>query len=156
MGKVERLTEKHRLEGEKTVAFFSELKPENWDQILYSDGDDWQVRDVLAHIVDTESAQLLLVKHIVGGGQSVSKSFDINEFNANGVAKLKSRNPQELIEDFSIHRRKMVAFISSLSEADLEMVGRDTFMGEVALFERMRMAYIHVNLHIRDIRKVLG
>jgi len=156
MNKVSELADKYRLEGNRTFAFFEQIRPEEWAQIIYSDGNQWRVRDVLAHIVDIEAKLGLLVDNIVGGGNGITIEYDVDEFNAKGIAARNHQSPQDLIIEFQIQRKNMIDTISSLSEADLEIVGRTAVLGEISLFKIIRMFYVHVKVHIRDIRKVLG
>ena len=156
MGDRERLVEKFRMEGEKAVRFFDQIGAADWDRIVYADGKPWSVRDVLSHIVDTEAGHVLLVKNVIGGGSGASKGFDIDEFNAMGIASRKHQSPRDLITEFSIQRKNMIEVISKLSPDELAMVGRDPYLGEVSVPRMLRMFYLHVNMHIREMRKVLG
>jgi hypothetical protein len=156
MGERVKLVEKFRREGERAAKFFDRIGPEDWDKIVYAEGEPWLVRDVLAHIVDTEAGHIILVKNIIGGGSGVSKGFDIDEFNAMGIATRKHQSPQDLITEFGIHRKNIIDLISRLSEDELAIVGRDPYLGEVPASRMLRLFYLHVNAHIRELRKVIG
>jgi len=52
------LAERLRKEGQKTVAYFSSLTDEQWRNEVYTEGDTWTIRSVLAHFVTSERGLL--------------------------------------------------------------------------------------------------
>ncbi len=110
MDKVERLAKKFIQEGEKTSAFFSQLDEEAWAVQLYTDGAEWTIHEVLAHIVDTEAALLQLFENISQGGSGLANKFDIGEYNAKSVAKMTGLSPQDLLKEFGSRREVMGRF----------------------------------------------
>ena len=155
MSKAERLAQKLRSEGEKTLEFFHQLPEDAWQVQLYADGACWTGHEVLAHIVESEGSLLGLFRHISDGGEGVAKEFDIDKYNAMAVAEIAETMVDDLIADFELRRGKMVKFVAGLEDADLEKQGRHAFLGDSNLYEMLRLQYLHVNLHIRDIRTAL-
>ena len=149
------LAEKLKKEGEKTMRFFAALPDEIWVQQLYTDGAEWSVHQVLAHIVETEDALNKLFRYIVNSGGGVGEDFDIDRYNASAVEKMSGYSRQQLIDMFEQRRSAMVEFVSDLSAPDLEKEGRHPFLGHTTLGEMLRLFYLHVNLHIRDVRRLL-
>ena len=156
MSKVAQLAAKFSREGEKALGFFSQLPDEAWEIQLYADGAQWSVKEVLAHIVETEISLRRLFENIRDGGNGITNKIDIDHYNAKAIAKLKDIAQQELLGEFRSRREKMIEFVSSLSEEDLSLEGNHPFLGEATLEEMLRLFYLHVNLHIRDIRAVLN
>lgn len=142
-------------EGRKTEAYFSEIPTEFWDHSLYADGASWTVRQVLAHIVETETALPSLFKHIVEGGSGIDRDFDLNEYNQRTVEEITERDPQKLVAMFSERRIKTIDFVSGLSDEDLAMEGYHPFLGQAEIKEMIRLFYLHVQLHIRDVRALV-
>lgn len=149
------LAEKLKTEGEKTARFFAALPNEIWAQQLYTDGAKWSVHQVLAHIVETEDALNKLFRYIVRTGGGVGDDFDIDRYNASAVEKMSAYSRRQLIDMFEQRREAMVEFVSGLSAPDLEKEGRHPFLGHTTLGEMVRLFYLHVNLHVRDIRRLL-
>ena len=139
-------------EGGKTAAFFSELPPEIWDKSLYSEGASWTVRQVLVHIVETETALPRLFKDIVKGGGGIDRDFDLNAYNERTVEEITERDPEKLVSMFTARRELTIDFVSKLSDKDLEMEGYHPFLGQAVIKEMIRLFYLHVQLHIRDVR----
>ena len=150
-----KVADKIAAEGEKTSSFFAELPDGLWSQKLYADGAEWSVHEVLAHIVDAEDSLHRFFEYILAEGGGVGEDFDIDRYNAGAVEKLRHTDRQTLMTMFRQRRERMVSFARGLTEADLKREGRHPYLGHAALGEMLRLYYLHVNLHIRDIRKMM-
>ncbi|MEN8240760.1 MAG: DinB family protein [Chloroflexota bacterium] len=148
----EKLAKRLTTEGIKTVEYFSELPSDIWEKPLYSEGASWNVRQVLAHIVETETALPRLFKHIVEGGSGVDRDFDLNEYNERTVEEITERDPAKLVSMFSERREETIKFVGGLSDKDLGMEGYHPFLGQAEIKEMIRLFYLHVQLHMRDVR----
>ena len=151
----DKLAQRLIIEGEKTTRFFIDLPPQILDKSLYSDGASWTVREVLADLVETESALPSLFKNIVEGGSGITEEFDLNEYNERTVAGIEERDPTKLVKIFSVRREQTIAFVQNLSDQDLSKQGYHPFLGQAELKEMIRLFYLHVQLHIRDVRSVM-
>ena len=149
----EQILKKMSGEGEKILEFFSGLSDSLWDEQLYTDGAEWTVHEVLAHIVEAEDSLYRLFSNILKGGSGVPQDFDIDRYNAFNVEKLSDKTREELISLFRERRAQMVSFVGGLSPADLEKTGTHPYLGQSALGDMLRVFLLHPNLHIRDIRK---
>jgi hypothetical protein len=150
------LSNRLRVEGEKTIAFFKALPKNQWKLSVYTEGTVWKVRDVLAHFVTTERGFLQLFEDIVAGGSGVQEDFDIDRYNAGQQKKTQVFTAEELLAQFVAVREEMASMISLMSESDLQKQGRHPFLGITSLGEMAKMVYRHNQIHYRDIRKLLG
>jgi uncharacterized damage-inducible protein DinB len=141
-------------EGEKIVAYFTGLTDEQWDAEVYTEGDTWTIRSILAHFVTSERGLLKLFETIRNGGPGVSDDFSIDYYNARQQEKTKELTPDELLEQFEDVRAHTVKWTSKLSQEDLALEGRHPFIGQVRLGEMLKMIYLHNQIHLRDIRKL--
>lgn len=153
MSEVAELAEKLRSEGEKIVAIFSEIKEDQWQQEVYTEGTIWTIRNVLAHFVTSERGLIKLFEQIRQGGPGAADDFSIDRYNAAMQERTKSATPQELIGQFKDVRANAVAWVSGLRESDLEVTGRHPFLGQTVLREMIKMLYIHNLTHYRDMKK---
>ncbi len=147
------LSERLKTEGEKTSAFFSALSPEQWQMVVYTEGGDWTVRNLLAHLVMAEKGFLKLFADICAGGPGASADFDIDRYNASQQQKTAELTPAELLTQFRATRAEMMTLVASFTVADLEKQGRHPFLGQTTLAEMVKMVYRHNQLHQRDLRK---
>ncbi len=143
-------------EGEKSSAFFQELPAEDWDKVVYSEGAQWTVQQVLSHFVAAELSLCRLVENVNGGGAGTPQDFNLNAYNERKVAELAAIPIQELLERFHESRQKTAALVASLSPADLEKQGRHPFLGTTSLAEMIKIIYRHNQIHQREIRHSLA
>jgi len=149
------LAERLKREGDKVIAYFSDLTDEQWLAEVYTEGDTWTIRNVLAHFVTSERGLLKLFKSIREGGLGASEDFSIDHYNARQQEKTKDLMPQELLEQYVEVRANTVDWVQDLSQEDLSIEGRHPFMGQVQLVEMLKMLYLHNQLHFRDFRKLV-
>lgn len=150
------LVERLHTEGEKTVAFFRALEPIDWGKQVYSEGAQWTVQQVLAHLVSAEASVTRLIQHIVDGGPGVPEDFDLNAYNERKVAELEGLGPADLLERFTALREQTAEMVTRLSQADLERIGRHPFLGMARVADIVKLMYRHNQIHQRELRKALG
>jgi hypothetical protein len=148
---VERLTQ----ERDKTVQFFRQLTPANWELLLYTEGAEWRVRDVLAHIVSAESGIRRLIADIVQGNPGAPEDFDLDGYNQRKVRQLQDQPVDELLDRFLALREKTIRLVESLSREDLQRQGRHPFLGVAPVEDIIKLMYRHVQIHLRDIRRAI-
>ncbi len=152
----ERLAERLGSEQQKTVAFFQALTPEQWDCVVYAQGPVWTARHLLAHFVSAERALRRLVEDVSSGGAGAPEDFDIDGFNAAEVAELVQRPTDELLQEFEASRQAFIGLVAKLDVSDLARSGRHPFLGWVAVEDMVKLLYRHDQIHLRDLRRLLG
>lgn len=150
------LAERLKTEGAKTANFFTSLTDAQWQADIYTEGTTWSARNVLAHFVMAEKSFIRLFANVRGGGPGVPEDFNINTYNANQQEKAGELSPQELLEQFTTVRAKMVAWVEGLDPGDLKKHGRHPFLGMTTLAEMIKMIYLHNQTHLRDVRRSIG
>lgn len=150
------LAERLRVEGQKSFEFFSRLPEQAWDILIYTDGADWTLRQIVAHYASAEASFGQLIDHILAGGLGAAEDFDLNRFNRSQVAKLQQISRQELLDRFRASRDENIARVLLLQPGDLEREGRHPFLGLTNLTEIIKMIYRHNQIHQREIRQVLA
>lgn len=153
--KITRLEQRLSHEGEKAADFFAKLEPDQLDQRVYTDGAQWQVRQVLAHFVSAEINICRVIADIYSGGQGAPENLDVNEFNKKDVDHYEGIPTGDLIDRFLKSRRQTISLVSSMDEMDLRRQGRHPYLGITTLEEMIKLLYIHNQIHIRDIRSLL-
>ena len=155
MSETAELAQKLKSEGEKFAAFFGGLTEEQWKKEIYTEGSVWTIRNILAHLMTSERAFVKLFENIRQGGPGASEDFVIDRYNASQQEKTNDLNPQELLEQYKEMRAQMIAWVSGISDLDLEKTGRHPGLGVTTLREMVKMVYIHNQTHYRDLRRVL-
>lgn len=142
-------------EGEKTTLFFSQIPEEILEKSLYSEGASWTVHQVIVHLIEAEDSLPRLFKYIVEGGGGVSQDFDLNRYNEGAVKILKDLHLEELAKIFIERRNLAVEFVQGLSDEDLNKEGFHPFLGQAPVKDMIRLFYLHAQIHMRDIRKLI-
>ena len=155
MGEAAQLAAKLESEGEKFSGFFSGLGSEAWNTEVYAEGTVWTVRSILSHLMTSERAFVRLFAEIRDGGPGVSEDFVIDRYNARQQEKTRELSPEELLQQYRELRARMVAWVGTLQDLELELRGRHPFLGMTTLREMIKMIYIHNQTHYRDLRRVL-
>jgi uncharacterized damage-inducible protein DinB len=149
------LADRLKTEGDKTAAFFASLSADQWKSEVYTEGETWTIRNVLAHYVTAEKGFVKIFASIRAGGPGASEDFDIDRYNASQQKKTRELTPAELLEQFIAVRAEMTAWVAALTEADLEKQGRHPYLGQATLAEMIKMVYRHNQIHYRDLRKIV-
>ena len=155
MSETAELAEKLRIEGERLVRFFSDLKESQWQQDVYTEGTTWSVRNVLSHFVTSERGLVKLFEQIRLGGAGSTDDFSIDRYNDAQQRKTRELNTAELLQQYKSVRADSIAWVSGLKDEELEIRGRHPFLGETVVREMIKMLYIHNQLHYRDMKKAL-
>ena len=155
MSETAELAQKLKSEGEKFTAFFGGLTDDQWKREVYTEGSVWTIRNILSHLMTSERAFVKLFESIRLGGTGVSEDFVIDRYNERQQEKTMELTPAELLEQYKAIRAEMIAWVSGISDSDLEKTGRHPFLGITTLHEMVKMVYIHNQTHYRDLRRVL-
>jgi len=149
------LAEKLKSEGKKFVSIFSGFTEQQWQTEVYTEGTNWTIRNILSHFITSERGLLKLFEKIRQGESGSPDDFSIDRYNAAMQARTQALTPQELLDQYRAIRAESVAWISGLSEDDLQKRGRHPFLGITTIREMIKMLYIHNLDHYRDMKKVL-
>ncbi len=149
------LAEKLRAEADKFIEIFSALTEDQWKAEVYTEGEIWTVRNMLAHFVTSERGLVKLFESIRTGGAGAADDFSIDRYNESQQRKTKEFTPAELIAQYKEMRANTIAWVSSLTDDELDLQGKHPFLGITSLREMVKMLYIHQQIHYRDLKKSL-
>jgi len=151
----ERLAERLTSEGQRTLEFFRALTPVEWEQVVYSEGASWRVRQVLAHFVSSEAANTQVVEDIILGGTGAPDEFDINQFNEQNIARMSTLSIGDMLAQYEMLRQATVNLVKKMDEGDLLKRGRHPLFGVTTVEDIIKLIYRHNQIHLRDIRQRL-
>jgi uncharacterized damage-inducible protein DinB len=142
-------------EGAKTIEFFRALSPDQLNMQVYADGPGWTVHNLLAHFTDVEGMIPRLIRSILSGSEGVQAEFSIDEWNAEHTAEMSAQSSEALISEFANRRAATVAMVRAFTDANLETRGRHPALGVTEVKHMVKLMYIHLQGHQRDIKRVL-
>jgi hypothetical protein len=141
-------------EGEKTVAFFNALSPEDWERQVYTTGSGWRVGDILAHFISAEKAYQFYLQDVLKGGTGAPDSMDIDQFNEAEVATM-NEPPAELLEAYQQVRLDTIRLTDDLDDDDLSKIANHPWFDDKEMRWYLKLIYRHNTMHRVDIRKSL-
>lgn len=156
MPQPELIQKRLRDEGDKLLALFDTLTPEQWQTVIYTDGMTWTIKDVLAHQIAAEREFQFYGRDVLNGGPGAPEDFVLNEFNNRSVAAQADRTPAQLIEDFRAVRQDSIDLVAIVRADQFNLQGRHPFFGMITMEDFFKLIYRHNMMHVRDIRHVLG
>src|SRR5512143_2324729 len=145
-----------REEGEKLLAVFAGLTPEQWRTVIYTDGMTWTIKDLLAHQISAEGEFQYYGRDVLNGGEGAPEDFNLNAFNNHEVAARADRTAEQLLADFRATRQATLNFVATIRDDQFALRGRHPFFGMIGVEDMFKLIYRHNMMHARDIRKVLG
>lgn len=144
-------------EGRKTAEFWRGLSSAQMQAQVYEDGLAWKAHDLLAHFVEVEGSIIKIIRRIAEGGEGVPADFDINRWNARHTTELSAEHDDAwLIDEFARRRAENVAWVQSLAPEQLERRGRHPALGETEVKHMLKLIYIHLQGHQRDVKRALA
>jgi len=154
--RVEALKERLQKGIEKTLAIFGSIQPGQWEAVLYEQPYPWTVRDLLAHFVSSEEGLRQLAQDIAAGGPGAPEGFDYDAYNKAEHRRLAGVPPEQLLADLKAARQQTLEWVTTLTDEDLDRVGRHPALGEVNLETFINAIYGHQLMHMRDLMNALG
>lgn len=144
-------------EGAKSAAFFRALKPEHWNQQVYTTGPEWGVHDILCHFISAEKTYAVYFRDVQNGGTGVPRGFVIDDFNLKEVKALREANlpTGALISEFERQRAHTLALVQEMVDADFDRTGYHPWFGDSLLGDMLKLIYRHNMIHQRDINKAI-
>jgi hypothetical protein len=141
-----------RDEGDKLLAVFEGLTPEQWQTVIYTDGMTWTI--MICWRTNSAEASSSLRADVLNGGEGAPEGFDINAFNNREVAAKAERTPSSCCR-FSLDPpdddrfRRTSAMINSCCRTA-------SLLRDDGIEDMFKLIYRHNMMHARDIRKALG
>ena len=151
----ELLAEKLRVEGARTVSFFSQLALERWCQHVFESEmhEVWTVRDVLDHLITSEELLQPFFHMIASGGSGVPVGFSIDQANDSAHGSLSGITLEAALARFASCREATATFVGTLSSAQLAIVARHPFLGMSRLEDMLRLLILHSSQHVKDVKR---
>lgn len=129
----------------------------HWETPVYADGAAWNVRQVAIHLADAERGLFGQMQSIVETGVStVPDDFDVDRYNRRSVEKREAQTGPEALAAQAASRADLIAWLETLTDADLEKSGRHPVIGIIPIDMYIRVVARHQKDHTADVAKALG
>jgi hypothetical protein len=130
-----------------------ELTDEDWGEVLYAGPPAWTVRDLVAHLLSAEDGLRRVGQDVAAGGAGAPPGLGYDAINAAEQERLAGIPGTLLVSDLVASREATIAWVATLSEGDLDRMGRHPALGEITLETHIQAIYGHALMHLRDLRR---
>ncbi len=156
------IREKLNAERAKLLEAFAGLSP---DVLTRPHEGGWSIKDLLAHVAASEGinvqfAKAMVVKdspaqleELAGDYPDFPPPFDLDKFNAYMMERLRAQSLEQVLAALNATRADTLAWLDTLTPADLERSGTHAVWGKHTVREIMRVLVIHEKMHRGDIEK---
>ena len=138
------------------VTFLQTLTPEQWEQQAFIDGNKWTVRDIITHLVESETGLSTQIYKIRTGRESVPEGFDIDRWNAGLQKRMGDLTPAELLQGLEDVRQKTLERLDTVEAHEWEVSGRHPTLGIVSVEKYYQIIARHQQQHLADIQSALS
>lgn len=137
-------------------AVFGQIE-DRWEAQVYADGAQWNARQVAIHLAVSEVGLFGQMKSILETGAStVPDDFDVDRYNKRSVEKRDGLTAAEALAEQAAGRAALLAWLDSLTDADLEVKGRHPVIGIIPMDMYIRVIARHQKDHTADVARALG
>ncbi len=143
-------------EGRKAAAFMHALSESDLTQLIYSESPPWTAREILAHLASAQATVRRTLESVIAGGPGLDRTMNLDAFNAAETARLGAHSAAQLIQEFESDCATLSARVAALTPPDLTRRVWHPWLGDTTVEETLRLAYRHVMMHIRDVRRAVA
>jgi hypothetical protein len=130
---------------------------DRWETQVYADGAAWNARQVVIHLATAERGLFGQMRSILETGEStVPDDFDVDYYNKRSIEKRAEMTVTEAREAQAAERVALLAWLDTLSDADLEKTGRHPVIGIIPVDMYIRVIARHQKDHSADIARALA
>ena len=132
------------------------LSPEQWEQVVFGEGDQWTVSTIVGHLIDSERGMSIHVHKIRKGEETLPPGFDLERWNAGVKQRVGSPSPAELLAGLAATRARTLQGLHSLAESDWERTGQHPSRGIITVEQYFETIAGHERMHLDHIKNAIG
>lgn len=144
-----------REEGERVIAFFESLPREQMEMTIYAGSPQWNVHQVLCHLVASEIAYQRHLVQLLESGNVLLFDQNIDDFNRVEVQKLAATPVRELLDSYREARKRTLLLVEDMDIEDLTKTAIHPWFGKKEIGWLLKLIYRHNAMHLQDIRRRL-
>jgi hypothetical protein len=129
---------------------------DRWETSVYSDGAAWNVRQLVAHLVDADRGHNNQVMSIAEGRDLIPENFDVERYNLSRTAKNADKTPEQCRNDLENTRAELLAWLQTVDEEKLDRQGRHASLRIMSVHDIVRLSALHELGHAQDIARALN
>ncbi len=138
------------------LTLLESLQPDDWAKTVFSDGDQWTVKTVVSHLLDSERGMSIHVHKIRKGEETLPPEFDLQRWNANVTKRVGDPTTAELLTGIQETRARTLGLLQQVQDHEWELTGRHPARGVITVEQYYETIYGHELMHTADIRNALA
>lgn len=131
------------------------LTPEQWETVVFGEGDQWTVGTIVGHLIDSERGMSIHVHKIRKGEETLPAGFDLERWNAGVKQRVGSPTPAELLAGLEAVRARTLQGLASLGEEEWALTGRHPSRGLITIEQYYETIAGHERMHLEHIKNAL-
>ena len=131
------------------------LSPEQWETVVFGEGDAWTVSTIVGHLIDSERGMSIHVHKIRKGEETLPAGFDLTRWNAGVKQRVGNPTPLELLAGLEATRARTLQGLNGLEEGDWERTGQHPSRGVITVEQYYETIAGHERMHLDNIKEVL-
>ncbi len=140
-------------EGRKAAAFMRALSESDLTRLVYSESPPWTAREILAHLTSAQATVVRTLESVLAGGPGLDRAMNLDAFNAAETTRLAAYSSAQLIQQLEADCAALSGRVAGLAPEDLTRRVWHPWLGDTTVEETLRLAYRHVMMHVRDVRR---
>ncbi|MDM8520643.1 DinB family protein [Anaerolineales bacterium HSG6] len=137
------------------VSYLETLTPEQWEQEVFSEGNQWTVRDIITHLVEAETGLSIQIHKIRAGRETLPQGFDLDRWNAGVKKRMGDLTPAQLLQGLEEVRQKTLERLKTIESHEWELSGEHPSFGVVSVEKYYQIIAGHQRQHLIDIQSAL-
>ena len=133
-----------------------QVSPDHWQTKVYGEGQDWTVRDVVSHLIDSENGMSIHIYKIRKGRDTVPEGFDLDQWNAGVRDRIGDASPEELRQQLVAVRKRLLDGLATITGDEWQLTGRHPFRGIISIEQYFETITDHETLHASHIRQAIS
>jgi hypothetical protein len=131
-------------------------KGDDWDRQVQDEDQHWTVRQVVIHLTDAQRGMFGQMRKIAAGEEAIPADFDLNRWNRRTVEKNADKIIEELLMQLASDHDALKAFVTGLTDAELDRRGRHSSLEIMSVEEIARLVASHEMMHAETIAAALA
>lgn len=127
-----------------------------WEQQVYSDELQWNVRQILIHVADADRGHNRQAMGYAAGEKVIPDDFDVQRYNTRTTEKYADKTVEQARTELRESRAALLTWLDAVDEAKLDIEGRHASGPIMPVRKMLRIQALHEQAHAQDIAKALG
>ncbi|MBI3959160.1 MAG: DinB family protein [Chloroflexi bacterium] len=132
------------------------LAPEQWEQVVFAEGDQWTVSTIVGHLIDSELGMSIHIHKIRKGEETLPEGFNLTRWNAGVKQRVGNPSPAELLAGLEATRARTLQGLNGLAEGDWERTGRHPSRGVITIEQYYETIAGHERMHLEHIKQAIS